>query len=315
MSPFRFFAAFFVCLFVTPAWAVISLTSPTDQWTSIRLGDRNDYTGDEQAQSSGGDIVGDEFGYQDGFYKKYDYGTSVGIGDDELAFRVRLADDGAAHAFIGFDIGVNGVNGGLPDGTIDMFIDASFGQATNAKNLIGFYKAEGGLNNSPSTTSISKFVDLYKNASDPTFSDYSNLSLVSASNDSYIAANPIDPNLPTLSPLLDIDGNSVNDIFFSFKVPMSELNAAYLGYYPGNDALTDTTLMSFVLITANQPNSLNQDFGGLPKTFTDDTWVNLGAINAPGEVPEPASYTLIFGLCALGLVAGRQRKLITSTSF
>lgn len=285
------------------AWGVISLTSPTDEWTSVQLGMRNDYLDDEQAQKPGGDIVGSElFGQQDGFYRKYDYGTVAGISDDELAFRVRLGDDTTAHAFIGLDIAIAGVNGGLPDGTIDMFLDASFGNTNGSKNVISFYDAGGNLNNSPSTTSVSDEINFVNENDDLDFSTYSDLALVSSSNDSYVAANP------TIPSLLDIDGDASNDVFLTFKVPMSALNTAYLTYFPSNVPLTETTLMSFVLLTATQANSFNQDFGGLPKTFVDDTWTALGAITDPEAVPEPATYALLFGVCALGFAAVRRRR-------
>lgn len=257
---------------------------------------------DEQAQKSGGDIVGDAFGNQDGFYRKYDFGSVAGISDDELAFRVRLGDDTTVHAFVGLDIAIAGINGGLPDGTIDMYLDASFGNQNPAKDVVSFYNAGGGGNVSPSTTSVDTEINFVNRNDNPNFFTYSDLSLVSAANDSYVAANPGIPSL------LDIDADTKNDMFLSFKVPMAALNTAYLTYFPSNVPLTDRTLMSFVLLTATQANSFNQDFGGLPKTFADDTWVNLGAISSPSEVPEPATYALLLGLLALSLTANRRQR-------
>lgn len=280
---------------------MIALNGLTDDWTALELGGRSDYPLDEQAQKGGGDIVGDEFGYQPGFYKQYETGAIAGISDDYLGFRVRLGDDTTSHVFIGFDIKGVGVSG-----AIDFFIDVNFGNNNSTHDDIAFYNTGGALNTSPSTSGVG-FESNYKTGADGDFSTYSNLSAVSATNDSYLLAGGSGAST-------DIDGAGDNDYFISFQVAMSSLNAAFKSITGATTDLTESTEMSFIVITSTNPNSLNQDFGGVGKDFDGDlSWEELGisssSYTADGKspVPEPSTYALLFGLVALGAAVVRRR--------
>lgn len=157
------------------AYAIVTdLNDPTDNWTDILFANnrRSDYVNDTQANKAG-DIVGDEFYNQSGFYKRYDDGTSDPTGLESLAFRVRVADNRGSYMFIGMDL-ENGAGG--PDGIIDFYIGIAYGLGSN-KNQIAFYDPGTGANTSPSTSTIdSKNEIVYKAEDvDPDFFSYSSL--------------------------------------------------------------------------------------------------------------------------------------------
>ncbi|MFP4674252.1 MAG: hypothetical protein ACLFO5_06630 [Opitutales bacterium] len=278
--------------------AGISLTVPTDDWTAIQLGERTDYPDDEQAKKTGGDIVGDESGNQAGFFRKYDRGAATGISDDELGYRIRLGDDTSSHIFVGLDIGANGSS---PNGKLDMFIHANIGNNNPKQDEISFFDAGDGLNNSPDTSTVGNEIP-FKDGRDQDFAKYEDLSPVSESNDSYLAANPDDAGT-------DLNGDGKNDFFLSFKVSMQKFNDAYLEFFPDNESLTENTLMSQTLMTSTNKNNFNQDFGGLDESFvSNQTWTDLGAGSEPEAVPEGAASAMIFGLLGFSFVLVCRRK-------
>lgn len=300
--------------FGTSASALV-LNSSTDEWTAISLGGRSDFVTDTQANKSGGDIVGDAAGNQVGFYKQYDDGVDPNSGaDDFIGFRVRLADATTSHVFIGMDVfdATDSVNN--PDGAIDFYLKANFGNNNATNDEIDFFDPGDDSNISPATTSVS-FFSTYKSGNDPDFSDFENLSPVSAENDSYLANNPT-------SATTDIDGGGSNDYFLSFQVNMVALSdnyqsivAASTGTTP--DPITADTAIQMILGTSTQQNSLNQDFGGSdpddPNYDPNLTWSELGMASAvytadgTSPVPEASSYPLLIGLVSLGIALNRRR--------
>jgi hypothetical protein len=298
----------FSLLITSSAWGVIALNGPTDDWTAIELGGRSDFLDDEQAQSSAGDIVGDDIGgNQLGFYKQYETGGAAGNAGDFLAFRVRVGNDGKAHLYIGVDIISDGPATGT-DTDIDFYIGFDFGNNNSNQDNITFYNPGSDLNVSPATSSFSsEFV--YKQGSDLDFSTYGQLTGVSSTNDSALFNS-----LPGSTNDINGDGQ---DYFVSFQVEMSVLNAVYLGMTgnSGNPDITASTEMSFVVTTSTNGSNFNQDFGGVPKDFDDtETWSDLGissstyTADGTSPVPEPATYALLFGFFVMGFAAVRRRR-------
>ena len=307
-------------LFVAPsAWAVIALNGPTDDWTALQLGGRSDFLEDEQAQSEGGDIVGSETDVQSGFYKQYFDGGDNTLSGDELAFRARLAGVPTSHIFVGIDI--KGV--GNP-GAIDFFIDVSVDNNQSKHDVIAFYRSGSATdplaNTSPSSTDIAHYDDyIAGDSTSPLFGDFASFDEVTTTNDSYYTTGA------GAQGTNDIDGAGSPDYFVSFKIDMVALNTAFLGMFaldhptdPTPADLTENTEMSFILMTANNPNALNQDFGGVEDDAfdydPDGSWDELGISSSPytasGEspVPEPATYALLLGFSVLGVVAVRRRR-------
>lgn len=306
------------------AWGVISLGGSTSDWTAITYGaNSSDYRSDQQTGHGDADIVGDDVpGNQFGIYKAYDSGTNAGMADDYIGFRFRLSQlsdytkgEWNNRLLVGVDVG--------NDGTADVFIHVN---GTKSKNEISYYKAvrnaDGSLpadaNTSPSTTNIEK-IDAATNdgtsfrfertAGDlDYFTDFYNVSAVSASTDHYVASNP-------LTAITDFNADGV-DQFVSFRVDMLTLIEAVR--ISTNVILAEDSALMFLAATSVQANALNQDLAGqdgnaLNYNNSSLNWNTLGAASEPytasgdSPVPEPATYALLFGLIAFGAAAVRRR--------
>ncbi|SHJ76939.1 PEP-CTERM protein-sorting domain-containing protein [Rubritalea squalenifaciens DSM 18772] len=267
-----------------------SLNSSWTQMTYAGLGEY-DYIQDEQATNSESDIVGNT--NNSSFYTFYDTNGTLPTNDDVIGYRVRVAGDKKSDGqfgqvvFVGMDLD--------GDFALDVFAGVSFSGSTE---IIGLFEAGNDLNNSPSTTSISGISSTYQNPA------------VDGDNFSFRAVTVADGGTTT-----DVDaGNpgkaSGTDFYISFSMPYSDLAgfAADKGIAFGPD-----TPISYVLATATQDNSLNQDFNGLPKNFDGTTtWEEHGVLTEPktvtgASVPEPSSVFLT-GLAGLAFLFRRSRK-------
>jgi len=283
----------FSYLAISQVFGTINVISDTDTGGWISISGNYDYLSDQQTGQPSSDIVGGSGGsynlYDAGFFTNWDPGTPSTT-DGTLGFRVRLDDhDGnntpAYNGFlwVGIDADTNG--------SIDVFVGVDK-QGNSSK--VAIYDAGTDPNTSPSTTSIAQ------NA-------YYSTDAVSGTNYSYRAVNFLS------------DGGTTNDIttttsgeidyYISFTVEFSRV-VTFLNTQ--GISINDSTPLRYVVATATQGQSLNQDLGQLPKNFDGvQTWEQLGGfsptMSATGMVvPEPS--TMFLGACALPFLFRRRRR-------
>jgi hypothetical protein len=145
-------------------------------------------------------------------------------------------------------------------------------------------------NISPSTTSVGDVAYTYP---------------LSINNFSYRPVNPQSDG----GTLADLTTGTANDpdYYLSFMVPFADI-VNYLENLPTPINITDTTPLRFVVATSNQENSLNQDLGGIPKTFDGaQSWETLGGFTQSfSPVPEPSASFLLLGSLAAGCLRRRR---------
>jgi hypothetical protein len=269
---------------------VVSVTDSSTAWTVVPNIDL-DPINDMQTGHPESDLVG--IVTDPGFFTGWD-GTSV-------YYRLRLGKQAAAGvsqkgvvAWIGMD-----VDG---DGRLDMFIGAD---NAGSNSFIGFFAPGAGLNDGPSTTTINTPLAQYE--SSETVSNY-NYQLVN---------NSIDP-LGSSAPGYDLNADGNTDVYLSIKIQLlgasgsATLEGALLGLM-GKD-ITSSTQLHYVLGTATQDNSINEDIGGVNGQINSSlTWQQLGGLSIATTpsgvvVPEPSSVIPML-VCAAGLLSvGRWRR-------
>jgi hypothetical protein len=279
-------------LAVSQVFGAINVVSDTDTGGWISISGNYDYLSDQQTGQPSSDIVGGSGGsynlYDAGFFTNWDPGTASNT-DGTLGFRVRLDDhDGnntpAYNGFlwVGIDADTNG--------SVDVFVGVDK-QGNSSK--IAIYDAGSGSNSSPSTTTIAQ------NA-------YYSTDAVSGTNYSYREVNSLN------------DGGTTNDIttgtsgdidyYVSFTLDFDRI-VSFLNTQ--SISINDSTPMRYVVATATQGQSLNQDLGQLPKDYDGiQTWEQLGGFSPTmtptgAVVPEPT--TMLLGACALPFLFRRRR--------
>ena len=262
--------------------SVVNIGGPTTDWTPILYSSSNpDPSADQQTGSTEGDIVGNAA--HPSAYTAFGDGGTPSLTDGTLAFRIRLGADtnpGGFKTALFIYIDANA------DGKIDLFLGVN---NSGAADMVGMWGAGSDLNISPSTTSISGS-PLVSYA--PTASNYY-WSQVTSVND------------PTVGTATDIDGGGEVDYFLGFSIQFADMvgQLALLGIpFDQNSPLT------YVIATATQANSLNQDLNGVGKNFDGAlTWSQLGVLSNPitpagmAAVPEmsPALWVVLL-LAAVG---------------
>lgn len=259
--------------------AAIDVSGPTTSWSPVSFGiDGSIYpdpAGDQQTGSSEADIIGNKA--NPCFYTAFDSQNSL------WGFRIRLAEEKMPPgygecAFVGLDLGYKG--------KVDLFLGID---NTGAGGRLGIWRAGPGENISPSTTTIVQ-TPLFTYAETAV-----NYSWITVSKDS-------DPTATTY----DLDGGGAVDRFLSFVVSFKDVSQA--ATVLGLDPLASDTVLGYVVATATQPNSLNQDITGVNGgTDSGTSWKTLGGVSAPSTpdplaVPEPRALAL--ALAGLGVAAG-----------
>jgi len=265
---------------------VVDITSPTTSWTAIRYSNNNpDPSNDQQTGSSEGDIVGNLL--HASVYTAFGDGGTPSTTDGTLAFRIRLGADvnpgGFKTAvFVGIDANL--------DGKIDLFVGIN---NSGSADTIGLWNPGAGANTSPNTTTI---------VSTPLVS-YTE----TASNYSWTPVNTtIDPSIGTAT---DLDGGGQNDYFLSFSVPFSDIVGQLAA--AGITGFNQNSTLTYVIASATQANSLNQDLNGVDQNYDGSaTWSTLGVLSeemsAAGiaAVPETNAVNWI-ALLAAALIGDR----------
>jgi hypothetical protein len=278
--------------------ADLIIDSPTTNWTAISYpgGNIPDPSADQQTGSSESDLVGDID--HASFYARFDDGDTPSQLDGTLGFRVRVAEEdspaGFSRAvFVGIDANTNGV--------LDLFVGVD---NSGSKDLIGIWNPGSDQNISPDTTSIES----------PPMTNFIQILAGSAgANYDWQAVNSIiDPDATDF----DIDngstqgGNDPTDFFLSFSLPFSEIVSA-LASMPTPILIDQSSQLNFVMATATQDNSLNQDLNGVDGGISStQTWSQLGAVtitlSAGDTLPEPGSACLLF--LGFALLLGHCRR-------
>jgi hypothetical protein len=254
--------------------SMVDVTAPTTSWTAVSYGNNYpDPSNDQQTGSEEGDIVGNAL--HPSAYTMYgDAGTGT------LAFRVRVGADASPAGFkTALFVGIDANN----DGTLDLFVGVN---NSGSADQVAIWSPGAGLNISPSTTTI---------VSTPLVS----YTPTAGANYSWAAVNTtIDPTVGTAT---DLDGGGQNDYFLSFSVPFNDivtkLNAK------GITGITPDSAFSYVIATATQANSLNQDLDGVGKTYDASAiWSVLGVVTdsaAPSGVAVVPEMDALFPVIAI----------------
>lgn len=184
------------------------------------------------------------------------------------------------------------------DGALDLFVGVN---NSGAADHIGLWNPGNGANTSPNTTSI---------VSIPLVSYTQN-----ATNYHWAPVNTtIDPTVGTAT---DIDGGGQTDHFLSFSVPFNDVVTQLAAR--GVSGINENSSFSYVMATATQANSLNQDLNGVPKTYDGAaTWSTLGALADPlsasgvAIVPE-VNPGMAVAVLALVAIATQHRRRVRAT--
>lgn len=257
--------------------ALADVVSPSDMWTAVGYSGPNqqDYFNDQQTGNGDADIVGN--GQNPAFYVNFDDLGTPSLNDGIWYGRVRLGSDRPRagtfdnNLFVGID--------GNADGALDLFIGVH-NQGSN--NQLAIWDPGSGANVSPSTTSI---------LSPPVWS--------TSQNGSNYNFSPVDGVIDPFATSFDLDGDGRNDWFLSFAIDFSQL-AAQMQSVAGI-SIDQTSQVSYVLATANNDNSLNQDLNGANgQVGSSLTWQQLGVLSNTmaigATIPEPVSCVLPVGI-------------------
>jgi len=268
---------------VATAAMVVDVTSPTTNWTPVTYANNNaDPSNDQQTGASEGDLVGNT-AHPSAYTAFGDAGTPS-LTDGTIGFRVRVgADTNPAGFKTAMFIGIDANH----DGAIDLFVGVN---NSGSADTIGIWNPGNGLNVSPNTTTI---------VSTPLVS-YT----PAAGNYHWIAVNTtIDPTLGTAT---DIDGGGQTDQFLTFSVPFNDVVTQLNNR--GVTGVNQNSTFSYVIATATQANSLNQDINGVGKTFdASATWSSLGVVSndlSASGFPVPEAETGLSVASALLVIIG-----------
>lgn len=269
------------------------VTDPTSAWTPVQYASpaQSDYQNDQQTGNSrsSSDIVGDA--NNPAFFMQFDDGGTAGNPTDgTLMFRVRLgAPGGNRTAFFDRNLFV-GIDGD-GNGSLDLYLGV---HNQGSSDELAIYSPGTDLNVSPNTTSISGPIATYAQTS---------------ANYHYAAVDTSDT---------DIDGDSETDHHLSFAFSFQDV--VDWMFSESSLVIDESTPLSYVMATATQDNSFNQDINGLPKNFdASATWTSLGALSQPfapiggsvSSVPEPDSTValgLLIMICTMTCRRSRSRR-------
>jgi hypothetical protein len=286
--------AFLTCLLLgraALASMTVDVTSPTTNWIPITYGSNHpDPAQDQQTGSTESDIVGDAS--HPSVYTAFGDAGTPSLTDGVLGFRIRLGADQNPVGFKGaLFVGID-ANG---DGALDLFIGVD---NSGSSDKIGIWNPGTGANISPNTTSI---------VAAPLVS-YT----ITALNYYWTAVNStIDP---TVGSATDLNGDGKNDYFLTFTVQFADVVAQLAAR---GITVNQNSTFSYVVATATQANSLNQDLNGVGGSYDPNaTWATLGVISDPitaggnpPAVPEPNTVFFSAVVAALAIAHATFRQV------
>lgn len=258
---------------------MVDIASPTTTWTPVLYANNNpDPSKDQQTGSAEGDIVGNAL--NPSVYTTFGNAGTPSLTDGTLAFRIRIGADMSPGGFkTALFVGIDGNS----DGALDLFLGIN---NSGAANTIGIWDPGSGLNVSPSTTTLvsTPLVSYAMTAANYSWTQ------VTATND---------PKATSFD--LDAGGPTEPDFFLSYSIPFADIVAQLAAN--GIVGFNENSTMSYVVATATQANSLNQDLNGVAGSVNSSlTWSQLGvqsnAMTPAGVavVPEMESAFGIIGL-------------------
>jgi len=353
------FAAVILLLCLTVrSEAVIALDALTaGNFTEVGLGGASDNVVDNQANRPDLELVGDGVGLG-AFYVAFDgYDTPNDTQDGSMYFRIRVAgengnSDGVlgGNVYIGIDITGNGA--------LDYMIEHGGSGSTQAISLLrmgaGVDSPDAVVQGTVATYDVGGTATIASVNVGAQNSSFATVKSVddpnSAFNDGNYADYDLDNGLKGKAPKSADDSALDRFLTFTFdfgvfgEVIRQDFNAGEING-EGKDLglFDDTYTYSMLVVTSQNANNINSDFGGIndnadgydpATTFAEqplrDTDGNVilgssgeplagGGLSAPvttagepgstGEpVPEPATYALLFGFLTLGYVVSRRRR-------
>lgn len=243
---------------------VVDITSPTTTWTPVIYANNNpDPSRDQQTGSAEGDIVGNVS--NPSVYTTFGNAGTPSLTDGTLGFRMRLGAEvppaGFKTAmFVGLDANT--------DGVLDLFLGVN---NSGSADMIGIWSPGSGLNVSPSTTTM---VSTPLVSYTITGANYSWMQVTGTS----------DPNATSY----DLDANTA-DYFLSYSIPFADVVAQLAAR--GITGFNENSAMTYVVATATQANSLNQDLNGVSGGVNSAlSWSQLGV---QSNVMTPASIGVV----------------------
>ena len=231
------------------------MASTTTGWTPIQYAASNpDPSNDQQTGSSEGDIVGNAL--HPSVYTTFGDGNTPSLTDGTLAFRVRVGADSSPAGFkAALFVGIDANN----DGALDLFLGVN---NSGSADSVAIWNPGAGLNISPSTTTI---VSTPLVSYTPTAANY-NWTVVSTAID------------PTVGTATDLDGGGKPDYFLTFSINFADVVTQLSS--KGITGINENSAFSYVISTATQANSLNQDLNGVDKNYDPAAiWSVLGVVS------------------------------------
>jgi hypothetical protein len=256
--------------------SVVDVTSPTTGWTVIQYANSSpDPSNDQQTGSSEGDIVGNAA--HPSVYTTFGDGNTPSLTDGTLAFRVRVGADAPPAGFkTAFFVGIDANH----DGALDLFVGVN---NSGSADSVAIWNPGAGLNVSPNTTTI---VSTPLVSYTPTAANY-NWTQVSTTID------------PTVGTATDLDGGGKPDYFLTFSVNFADVVTQLSA--KGINGIDQNSAFSYVISTATQANSLNQDLNGVDKNYDPAAiWSVLGVVSnqmTPAGLPVVPETKTFFSLC------------------
>jgi hypothetical protein len=262
----------------------VSADGSTYYWTPFTVAGSggakmSDPTIDQQTGQLADDLVGSAT--TPGFFIRY--GQIDGV--DSVAFRImenKVYEHQGDPNFTGqVSVGLDTDN----DGGLDIVLTAI---GKNSSNGINYQAPGGGLNNSPSTTSLGNAVLLSPFTT--TNFDYRAVDSTIYPNWTQIGTDP--------------------DAALSFAFSFASLNSALTAL--GEATITTDTLLRFMAFTSTQTNSINQDIYGPSGISAATTFTASGGFSelttiTGKPIPELSSGILTGGLLAAGLLLGSRK--------
>jgi len=302
--------------------AVIALDASTADFNALNLGGPSDPVADNQANRVDIELVGRPEDGLDAFYVGFDAFGGGSTTDGDWFFRVRVSGengkaDGELKGFVYVGLDVTG------DGALDYLIE----HGGNGGQNISIRRAGAGSNSPGSvtlgTTLFSESAVKFDGSNDST------------ANSHFATVQSIDPGLTGdgFDPFdLDDGGNQQGDLdrFLTFKLDFQDFvdvvraDAAdpdVTGIDSSFALFDDTFAMQMLVVTSQNGNKVNSDFGGIDDDSADPSTPFVGTEESPGSgglsgivdssgelvVPEPRAYALLLGLIAFTAAWLRRR--------